>query len=640
MKKKIALISEHASPLATFGGADCGGQNVYVAELAKQLAKGNYEIDIFTRAEQLAQQQIVQYVPGVRVIHIIAGPPRPVAKEVLLPFMDDFARKMELFIKNQGITYDLVHANFFMSGLVAVRLKHALGLPFVITFHALGHIRKRHQQGNDHFPAERCQIETLVAEEAELIIAECPQDKDDLIEFYEADSSKIVIAPCGFNPAEFHPIDKMNARQKVGIAADEKIVLQLGRMVPRKGIDTVISALAHLTEDKQVKLLVVGGEIEPPCTELLRLRELAVELSIADRVEFVGSKSRNELNDYYNAADVFVTTPWYEPFGITPLEAMACALPVIGANVGGIKYTVEDGKTGFLVPPNDVDALADRLALLLDNAALRQDMGKCGATRVNEHFTWSIVANQVGEIYASIINEKKLTAQLETIRHSFEDAAAVFNHAAEQLAPTIAEAAIVMAIALQKGHKILICGNGGSAAESQHLAAELVGRFEIPFRKGMPVISLTADTAILTAWSNDFGFEDVFARQVQSYGNEGDVLICLSTSGNSPNIINAIKTAKEMEIKCINLLGKNGGQARYGTDINIIVPSQNGQRIQEVHLHLVHTLCSLVENHLFGSSNVQTDAKTAIPLQIGNRRIAALEKETVEHHLYQQNYGS
>ncbi len=180
-----------------------------------------------------------------------------------------------------------------------------------------------------------------------------------------------------------------------------------------------------------------------------------------------------------------------------------------------------------------------------------------------------------------------------------------------------------MSKTLKNGGKILVCGNGGSAAESQHFAAELTGRFEIPFRKGLPVISLTADSAILTAWSNDFGFDEVFARQVQAFGQPGDVLLCLSTSGASMNIINAIKTAEEQQMHCINMLGKDGGEVAQLGHLNLIVPSFSTPRIQEVHLHLVHLLCGLIENHLFGEQYLKEKEKPAVmPFKIINGNVA------------------
>lgn len=606
MKKRIAFISEHASPMAQLGGADSGGQNVYVAELAGQLVKKGYEIDVFTRWENSGLPQSINYHPGLRVIHIEAGPVDQIPKEELLPYMDEFTAGMLDFIQVERVTYDLIHANFFMSGLVAMNLNEKLNIPFVITFHALGRVRKMHQKEADRFPEERVMIEEQLVRKASLIVAECPQDKEDLINLYLADPDRICMVPCGFNPQEFFPMDKKLSRTALELDENDKIILQLGRMVPRKGVDNVIRSIPLLDDSlKQVKLLIVGGDTEVPDfnanKELKRLKDLATELNVAGQVIFIGSREREQLKVYYDAADVFVTTPWYEPFGITPLEAMACATPVIGSEVGGIKYSVVDGKTGFLVPPNAPKVLADRISLLLNNKDLLNNMGEWALKHVCANFTWEMVADQISEQYENIFNseEQQRLLDVELIESAFEDAATTFKNAASVLSEQIADAAGCMSTAIKKGNKILVCGNGGSAAESQHFAAELVGRFELPYRNGLPVISLTADTSVLTAWSNDFGFEEVFARQVQAYGQQGDILLCLSTSGNSPNLIKALEMAREKHMLCINMLGKDGGKAAGYGFINLIVPSENTPRIQEVHLHLIHLLCGLIEKRLF-----------------------------------------
>jgi glycosyltransferase involved in cell wall biosynthesis len=197
------------------------------------------------------------------------------------------------------------------------------------------------------------------------MIAECPQDREDLISLYQADPDRITIIPCGFDTAEFWPITKTRARLTLGLPLEEGLVVQIGRLVPRKGVDNVIRAFALMVKQSShpTRLLIVGGESEVPDPELTseigRLQAIAQELGVADQIIFVGRKGRDVLKYYYSAADVFVTTPWYEPFGITPLEAMACGTPVVGANVGGIKFTVRDRETGYLVPPNDPETLLD-----------------------------------------------------------------------------------------------------------------------------------------------------------------------------------------------------------------------------------------------------------------------------------------
>jgi D-inositol-3-phosphate glycosyltransferase len=408
MKTRIAFISEHASPLATLGGVDAGGQNVYIAELAKSLSRLGYQIDIYTRWEDLRQPKVVNWLPNVRVVHVKAGPIEYVQKELLLQYMPEFRYDMIEFIKTNDLRYDLIHANFFMSGLVAMQLKVLLGIPYVITFHALGHVRKMHQHGADRFPAERLQIEEEVAATADVVIAECPQDRDDLIQLYHVEESKIQVVPCGFSPAEFYPINKMWARRFLKLNSREKIILQLGRIVPRKGVDNVVRAMAALKgEALNLRLIIVGGETEDAdsaaCPEIARLQQIARELGIADRVTFAGRKDRHMLKYYYAAADVFVTTPWYEPFGITPLEAMACGTPVIGSEVGGIRFSVSHGKTGFLVPPNNAEALAEKIMLMLHDHKLMKTMKANCLMRVHALFTWSKVAGMIDATYRKIL---------------------------------------------------------------------------------------------------------------------------------------------------------------------------------------------------------------------------------------------
>ncbi len=406
--QNVAFISEHASPLANLGGVDTGGQNVYVAQLAKGLASENYRIDIFTRLEDPAAPQIVSCLSNVRVIHINAGPACILPKEELWQYMPEFRENMLAFMADQQLEYQLIHANFFMSGWVAAEIKAALNIPFTVTFHALGHIRRLHQGDNDKFPAERVHIERHVAQAADSVIAECPQDKDDLVRYYDVPPEKITMIPCGFSDEEFYPIEKKKARKRLQLHPDEPILLQLGRMVPRKGVDNVVKALGHLKKQgKNVRLVIVGGESEHPdlkqCPEIGRLYQIAQEYGVAEHIHFAGRKQRELLKYYYAAADLFVTTPWYEPFGITPLEAMACGTPVIGANVGGIKYSVLDGETGALVSPDNPAELADKVNELIFNSDKLAKFRLNAIDRVNNYFTWAHVTSKMSRLYQQIV---------------------------------------------------------------------------------------------------------------------------------------------------------------------------------------------------------------------------------------------
>jgi glycosyltransferase involved in cell wall biosynthesis len=417
--KRIMFISDHASPVAAPGSTDCGGQNVYVAELARELALCGYQVDVFTRRDDPALPVVLEWITGVRVIHVEAGPPVYIEKEKLLPYMPEFTENILRFMNEAEQPYDLIHAHFFMSALVAARIREVFHIPYGITFHALGLIRKIHQQEADRFPQERISIEKFLVKDADFIVAECPQDMQDLLEHYQADPAKIMIIPCGFSRREFYPVDRRDARKMLGLGPDEQVILQLGRMVPRKGIDNVIRAVGRTHGSRpDIRLIVVGGEEDPqPSAEWRRLQDICRQEKILSNVWFAGRQDRDVLKYYYSAADIFISTPWYEPFGITPLESMACGTPVIGANVGGIKYTVKDGLTGFLVPPKNPEALARRISFLLSSPALLKHMGQQAIRYVNHHFTWEQVAQETLKLYKKCLAPQRKPA---FVKHLFD----------------------------------------------------------------------------------------------------------------------------------------------------------------------------------------------------------------------------
>ncbi|CAH2798928.1 MAG: Glycosyltransferase [uncultured Paraburkholderia sp.] len=401
---KIALISEHASPLAVVGSVDSGGQNIYVANVARELKEMGHTVDVFTRRDR-ALLPLEMDMDGVRVIHVLAGPPRQLPKETLLPHMPEFATFLIEFFKREREPYDVMHANFFMSGFAALKVKAELNIPVVTTFHALGRVRRIHQGQQDGFPDERFGIEDDLAAQSDMIVAECPQDEADLIEHYRADPERIQIVPCGFDADEFRSVARDAARRALGWRDDDFIVLQLGRLVQRKGIDNVVQAMGVLKQAfrASAQLYIVGGNSETPnekaTPEIARLRGIAADCGVAERTTFVGRRGRAQLRYFYCAADVFVTTPWYEPFGITPVEAMACGTPVVGTDVGGIRYSVDDGVTGFLVPPRDPAALAAKLSQLRRDPELAHRMGQAGLARARAEFTWRGVSESLAQIY-------------------------------------------------------------------------------------------------------------------------------------------------------------------------------------------------------------------------------------------------
>ncbi len=406
--QRIAIVSEHASPLAQLGGVDSGGQNVYVANVARELGRRGHCVDVFTRLDNPYLPDQMDWDDNVRIIHVPAGPASHLPKESLLPYMKEFGDYMQAYVCEHAVQYDVIHANFFMSAMAALPLARRTNTPLAVTFHALGKVRRLHQAQNDHFSDSRFSIEEDIVRNADCIVAECPQDERDLIELYDADPERISMVPCGYDPGELAPLEMGAARRVLGWDADPFYLLQLGRMVPRKGIDNVIRALARLRRAQGVdaRLCVVGGNLSD-CgpsdrPELERLMRIAKEEKVTKFVEFAGSRGRNLLSRYYSASDVFVTTPWYEPFGITPVEAMACRRPVIGSDTGGIRYTVVDGKTGYLVPPKDPDALAEKLAILAKDRSLAAQMGRAGALRAHNMFTWRRVGSELAAIFGRL----------------------------------------------------------------------------------------------------------------------------------------------------------------------------------------------------------------------------------------------
>jgi D-inositol-3-phosphate glycosyltransferase len=410
-RRRIAFLSEHASPIARLGGQDAGGQNVYVDEVSRNLGQLGYQVDVFTRRDSVDLPEVVDWAHGVRVVHLNAGPPETLLKDQLWPLMPEFRDSLLRFMRRNGIDYDLLHGNFWMSGWVAAEIGETLGIPVVQIFHAMGLTKRRHQGDADTSPDERIEVEQDVLRRADRFIAQCPTERSELVDDYGVESGRVVVIPSAVNIHVFHPVDRSEARRRIGLANDELVVGYIGRMVPRKGVRNLLRAAALLINRFQipVRLLLVGGETHEPdraaTPEIGVLQDLAAELGISDEVSFTGKRQPDDLHLYYGSADVVVTTPWYEPFGLTPLEAMACGRPVVGSAVGGLTFTIGDGVTGFLVPPKDPEALAERLRQLLTNEPLRRKMGERARQRVVDRFTWPVVAGRTAHLYEELLSD-------------------------------------------------------------------------------------------------------------------------------------------------------------------------------------------------------------------------------------------
>ncbi|QQQ62391.1 glycosyltransferase [Paenarthrobacter ureafaciens] len=401
---KISMVSEHASPLAALGGVDAGGQNVHVAALSSSLAKRGHQVTVYTRRDDPELPAKVQVAPGLTVVHVDAGPARHIPKDELLPFMGALADG--ICEDWAGDLPDVVHAHFWMSGLAAIQASRRAGaadpVPVVQTFHALGSVKRRHQGSADTSPAARAWLEPWVGRTADWVIATCPDEVFEL-KALGISKSKVSIAPCGVDLTLFDGTAQPEPKPRT------HRILSVGRLVPRKGVDLIIQALPHLEQAgfDDIELLVVGGsgdaltlEEDP---EAQRLRALTKELGVEDKVTMRGQVPRDAMPGILRSADAVICTPWYEPFGIVPLEAMASGVPVVAAAVGGLRETVVDHKTGLQVPPRDPEAIADAVGQLLGDPALRADMGKAGLRRARSRYSWDRIAADTEKAYRSVL---------------------------------------------------------------------------------------------------------------------------------------------------------------------------------------------------------------------------------------------
>jgi D-inositol-3-phosphate glycosyltransferase len=397
------MVSEHASPLADLGGVDAGGQNVYVAQLAAALGRCGHRVTVHTRRDGPDLPDRVPVGRGVAVEHVAAGPAEPIPKDLLAPLMDDFARGLERSWRRERP--DVVHAHFWMSGVASLDAARRLDLPVVQTFHALGVVKRRHQGDRDTSPPERVGEEARIAAGADRLVA---TSSDELFELVRmgADPHRVAVVPCGVDLRHMRPEGRTLPR------TSRRRVVVVSRLVPRKGIDTAISALAGLPD---CELLVAGG----PAASLLdgdpavaRFRAHAGAEGVADRVGFLGAMGPDLVPALLRSADVVACVPWYEPFGMVALEAMACGVPVVATAVGGLVDTVVDGVTGLHVPPRRPDEVARAAGDLLGDPDVRAAMGAAGAERARRRYGWPTVAAEMLDVYSRAAGQELPAAEL------------------------------------------------------------------------------------------------------------------------------------------------------------------------------------------------------------------------------------
>ncbi|WP_217237524.1 glycosyltransferase [Streptomyces sp. AC555_RSS877] len=393
---RIAMVSEHASPLAALGGVDAGGQNVYVARLSEELARRGHDVTVYTRRDSTDLPDRVPLPGGAVVEHVPAGPPEAVPKDELFPHMAAFGAYLARAWARERP--DVVHAHFWMSGMAAQIGAAAHGAPVVQTFHALGTVKRRHQGRRDTSPYERIGIERQIGRTCERVLATCTDEVDELVDL-GVPTRQASVVPCGVDVQHFHPgVDPATAPAR----QQRHRLLACGRLVRRKGYDQAILALAKAPD---TELLIAGGpapgllDADP---EAERLSRLAQHTGVADRVRLLGAVDPADMPALMRSADLVLCTPVYEPFGIVPLEAMACGVPVVATDVGGHRDSVDDGGTGRLVPPGDPEAIAAAVRDLLAEDGTRRRHGRAGRARVLAHYTWQRVADGVEQVYRQV----------------------------------------------------------------------------------------------------------------------------------------------------------------------------------------------------------------------------------------------
>lgn len=398
------MLSYHTSPLATLGGKHSGGMNVYVRELSRELAARGHSVDIFTRGTELKEESLA---PNARLVSVPAGPPHEIAKNELAAYIGEFSDGVAAWAASKGINYDIIHAHYWMSGLAGKKLKAAWGTPMVLMFHTLGLVKNRITALGARESDERIYGERKALAAADLVIAATPAEQADLQWLYEVRSDHICVIPPGVDLDRFQPSNKLAARAGLGLPAEEKLLLFVGRIEALKGIDTLIRA-AHLLMSEGFKhftVKIIGGDVEEALdllgSEMQRLRSLARELGVQDWIEFAGSRTQDELPAWYAAADVVVMPSYSESFGMVALEAMASGRPVVASRVGGLAYLVRDGVTGYHVLEGDAGELAAHLRELLSDPDLLARLGNGGRSEA-EGYSWQKTAEQIESAFRKL----------------------------------------------------------------------------------------------------------------------------------------------------------------------------------------------------------------------------------------------
>ncbi|WP_432995732.1 glycosyltransferase [Dactylosporangium sp. CA-233914] len=398
---RIALVAAQASPLA-LGRPGAGGRHTHVAALARALGRLGHEVRVYVRREDPKPGDQVEYAPNVTVEHIAAGPDAPLPPDDQLPLMGDFGRALAARWGGADTGPDVVHAHYWLSGLAALTATADVRRPVVVTYHGLAAAERRHLPvDRNGGPGPRAGLERTLGSLADRVVA---QSEDEVTELGRMGVRRAgtVIVPSGVDTETFTPSGPAADHRRPGL----RRILSVGPLVERKGFGDLVESLRRVPG---AELVVVGGPdpARPPRDldrdpEARRLLQLADKVGVADRVRIIGAVTQEELAGWYRSADVLACAPWYEPFGLTPLEAMACGVPVVAYEVGGIGESVIDNVTGVLVPPRDVKALAGALRALLGDEVRRMSFASAAIDRVRSRYTWERTATELERVYRTV----------------------------------------------------------------------------------------------------------------------------------------------------------------------------------------------------------------------------------------------
>jgi D-inositol-3-phosphate glycosyltransferase len=409
--KRIAMFSYHTCPLASEEGKESGGMNVYVLELSRRLAASGHEVDIFTRSVDSKNTPVVPVTPGLRVIHIPAGPQQMISKKQIAGYIPDFVREVQAFCQKEHCTYDLFHCHYYLSGLIGVELKTLYpNVPLVMSFHTLALMKnlvaRSDEEKEDVF---RIRKETELVAAADAIIATSEYDSEYLRYLYAAEPGKLVTIPPGVDTDLFRPMDMNTSKTKAAIPCDHKMILFSGRIEPLKGIDVLLYAMkivSHRNPEIPVCLCIVGGDISQDPSlwsyTLRTLDDIRNILHLSTSVKFLGQQPQKMLPYFYNSAEMVVMPSHYESFGMTALEAMACGVPVITTNVAGISSLIDKKHANLVTTVNNPLLLASQIESLLLHPEKRFAIGESLRYHVMD-LTWDRVAKKIDSVYDRVM---------------------------------------------------------------------------------------------------------------------------------------------------------------------------------------------------------------------------------------------